>query len=175
MVGTELDDEPSRILYIPEGCGHGGAACSILGLSRATRVSGVRRFDRRACRQTRRVGDMSERSAKSMKPARISFYGNFGAGNLGNECTLQAVIEQILRRWPNAQLLCFCTNPQDVRTRHNIAAFPSEAFDKGTMNRSGSRGPRGRLARIFRIAFQRIPFELVHWVKSLRAVSHTDM
>jgi polysaccharide pyruvyl transferase WcaK-like protein len=118
---------------------------------------------------------MSERSAKSMKPARISFYGNFGAGNLGNECTLQAVIEQILRRWPNAQLLCFCTNPQDVRTRHNIAAFPSEAFDKGTMNRSGSRGPRGRLARIFRIAFQRIPFELVHWVKSLRAVSHTDM
>jgi len=118
---------------------------------------------------------MSERSAKSMKRARISFYGNFGAGNLGNECTLQAVIEQILRRWPNAQLLCFCTNPQDVRTRHNIAAFPSEAFDKGTAERSGSRGPRGRLARIFRIAFQRIPLELVHWVKSLSAVSRTDM
>jgi hypothetical protein len=39
---------------------------------------------------------MFDRSAKSVKPARISFYGNFGAGNLGNECTLQAVIEQIL-------------------------------------------------------------------------------
>jgi polysaccharide pyruvyl transferase WcaK-like protein len=110
-----------------------------------------------------------------MKPARISFYGNFGAGNLGNECTLQAVIEQTQRRWPDAQLLCFCTNPQDVRTRHNIAAFPSEAFDKSTAERPGSRGPRGRLTRIFRIAFQRIPFELVHWVKSLRAVSRTDM
>ncbi len=110
-----------------------------------------------------------------MKPARISFYGHFGTGNLGNECTLQAVIEQIRRRWPDAQLLCFCTNPQDVRTRHNIAAFPSEAIDRGTADRSGSRRPRGRMARIFRIAFQRIPLELIHWVKSLRAVSRTDM
>jgi len=116
---------------------------------------------------------------KYMKPARISFYGNFGAGNLGNECTLQAVIEQTLRRWPDAQLLCFCTNPQDVRTRHNIAAFPSEAVDKTAAERSGSPAPRRRfarlLARIFRIAFQRIPLEVVHWVKSLREVSRTDM
>ena len=102
-----------------------GTACSILRLLHTTWVSRVRRFDRRPCRQTRRVGNMFDRSAKSMKPARISFYGNFGAGNLGNECTLQAVIEQILRCWPDAQLLCFCANPQDVRTRHNIAAFPS--------------------------------------------------
>src|SRR6266849_9408051 len=117
-----------------------GIACSIPGLSRTTFAhdEGVRRFDRRLCRHTRRVGDMSDRSAKSMKPPRISFYGNFGAGNLGNECTLQAVIEQTLRRWPDAQLLCFCTNPQDVRTRHNIAALPSEAVDKTAAKRSGS-------------------------------------
>ena len=31
-------------------------------------------------------------------PQESTFYGNFGAGNLGNECTLQAVIEQTLRR-----------------------------------------------------------------------------
>src|SRR6516225_5358339 len=105
----------------------------------------------------RRSGcNMSDRSAKSMKPARISFYGNFGAGNLGNECTLQAVIEQILRCWPDAQLLCFCASPQDVRTRHNIAAFPSDAVDKTAAEGSGSHGPRGRLARILRIAFQRL-------------------
>ena len=118
---------------------------------------------------------MSDRSAKSMKPASISFYGNFGAGNLGNECTLQAVIEQTLRRRPDAQLLCFCTNPQDVRTRHNIATFPSEVADRAAAGRSGSRGLRGRLGRVFRIVFKRIPLELVHWVKSLRAVSRTDM
>jgi polysaccharide pyruvyl transferase WcaK-like protein len=110
-----------------------------------------------------------------MKPVRISFYGNFGAGNLGNECTLQAVIEQTRLRWPDAQLLCFCTNPQDVRARHNIAAFPSEAFDKTAAAGSDSEGPRGRLRRIFRIALRRIPLELVHWIKSLHAVSRTDM
>src|SRR5262245_66214567 len=88
---------------------------------------------------------------KSTKPVRISFYGNFGAGNLGNECTLQAVIEQTRMRWPDAQLLCFCTNPQDVRTRHNIAAFPSEVFDKAAAAaRSTPEGPRDRLPRIFR-------------------------
>jgi len=113
---------------------------------------------------------MSNRSENRARPARISFYGNFGAGNLGNECTLQAVIEQTLRRSPDARLLCFCTNPQDVRTRHNIAAFPSEAID-----RSGSHRPKGYLARILRIAFQRIPLELLHWLKALLAVSRTDM
>jgi polysaccharide pyruvyl transferase WcaK-like protein len=110
-----------------------------------------------------------------MKPARISLYGNFGTGNLGNECTLQAVVERVLRRWPDAQLLCFCSIPQDVRTRHNIEAFPSEAVDKIAPERSSSRRRRSRLARIFRIVFRRIPLELVHWAKSLRAVSRTDM
>ena len=69
----------------------------------------------------------------------------------------------------------FLHEPEDVRTRHNIAAFPSETVDKTAAKRSGRRGPLGRLARIFRIAFRRIPLELVHWVKSLRAVSRTDM
>src|SRR2546426_6035113 len=118
---------------------------------------------------------MFDWSAKSMKPAKVSFYGNFGSGNLGNEATLQAVIEQILRRWPQAQLLCFCTNPQDVRTRHHIAAFPSEAVDKTATKRLSARGRGNRLAQLFRIAFWRIPLELLHWARSLRAVSRSDM
>jgi len=118
---------------------------------------------------------MSDHSAKSIKPARISLYGNFGAGNLGNECTLQAVIEQILQRWPDAQLLCFCTNPQDVQTRHNIAAFPSEAVNRIATERSGSNVRWGQFTRIFRIIFQRIPLEVVHWIKCLSAVGRSDM
>jgi polysaccharide pyruvyl transferase WcaK-like protein len=60
-----------------------------------------------------------------MKPVRVIFYGNFGSGNLGNECTLQAAIEQTLQRWPAAQLECFCTIPEDVRVRHQITAYRS--------------------------------------------------
>jgi polysaccharide pyruvyl transferase WcaK-like protein len=110
-----------------------------------------------------------------MKPARISFYGNFGAGNLGNEATLQAVIEQILRRWPDGQLVCFCTNPQDVRTRHHIPALPMQAVNQTGAERSGKRACRGGLTRFLRIAFRRIPLELVHWVKCLQALSRADM
>jgi polysaccharide pyruvyl transferase WcaK-like protein len=62
-----------------------------------------------------------------MKPPRIAFYGNFGDGNLGNEVTLQTVIEHTRKRWPDAQFECICTGPTDVRTRHGISAFCSVA------------------------------------------------
>ena len=118
---------------------------------------------------------MSNWFPKSMKPARISFYGNFGAGNLGNEATLEAVIQQILRRFPDGQLLCFCANPQDVRGRHNIAAFPSGAVNWSAAEGFGSSARRGKLTRFFRIVFRRIPLELVHWIKCLHVLSRTDM
>jgi polysaccharide pyruvyl transferase WcaK-like protein len=116
---------------------------------------------------------MSHQRLTSVKPKRIAFYGVFGAGNLGNECTLQVIIEQILRRWPDAQFLCFCTNPEDVRTRHGIAAFPAEAIARAAAAKSSR--PRGRLERALRIAFLRIPLELVHWVKTLHVMGRTDM
>jgi polysaccharide pyruvyl transferase WcaK-like protein len=66
-----------------------------------------------------------------MRPKRIAFYGNFGDGNLGNEVTLQTVIEHTRRRWPDAELECICTGPEDVRVRHGIAAFCSLAWRPG--------------------------------------------
>jgi polysaccharide pyruvyl transferase WcaK-like protein len=110
-----------------------------------------------------------------MKSPRICFYGNFGAGNLGNEATLQAIIEQILRCWPDGQLLCFCTNPQDVCARHHIAALPAQAINRLAPEMSDASARPGRLMRLFRIIFQRIPLELVHWIKCLHALSRADM
>src|SRR5438046_2372656 len=62
-----------------------------------------------------------------MKPRQITFFGNFGTQNLGNECTLQAVIHSAQKRVPNAKLQCLCTVPEDTVARHNIAAFRSTA------------------------------------------------
>jgi polysaccharide pyruvyl transferase WcaK-like protein len=109
-----------------------------------------------------------------MKSPRICFYGNFGAGNLGNEATLQAIIEQIRRRWPDGELLCFCTDPEDVRTRHRIAALPAQAVNRAAADGSGANARRSRLMRLFRIAFKRIPLEVVHWVRCLHALSRAD-
>ncbi|HEY7300643.1 MAG TPA: polysaccharide pyruvyl transferase family protein [Xanthobacteraceae bacterium] len=107
------------------------------------------------------------------KRQRIALYGHFGVGNLGNECTLQVIIEQIRRRWPDAELRCFCTNPQDVRMRYDIAAFPSEAVNNATSARWS--GLRRGIARFFRIAFRRIPLELIHWTKVLCAIWRMDV
>jgi polysaccharide pyruvyl transferase WcaK-like protein len=126
-----------------------------------------------------------------MRPSRIVFYGNFGAGNLGNEVTLQTAIEQTLVRCPQAQLLCVCTNPDDVRTRHGIEAVSSRSHDSswswsdlnpgqdgGTPPPGGQRTGRGfgaDLARLGRIAFHRLPQELAHWFKMLRLMARSDV
>ena len=40
---------------------------------------------------------------------KIALFGTFGTGNLGNECTLQAMLLNIRRRVPNAEVSCICT------------------------------------------------------------------
>jgi len=54
----------------------------------------------------------------------IALWGNFGAGNWGNECTLEAVVHNLRRRMPEARLVCVCSDPEDVRRRHGIEAVP---------------------------------------------------
>ena len=135
-----------------------------------------------------------------MQPSRIVFYGNFGAGNLGNECTLQTAIEQTLSRLPDAQLLCVCPDPDDVRARHGIAAAtslsrgPNWSWSDLHATSAGNgvygvppaaHGPAGtrrglrklgaKLTRIGRIAFLRAPQELAHWFRMLRVMASCDV
>lgn len=105
-------------------------------------------------------------------PARIGLYGNFGAGNLGNECTLHAVIERILEHHSDAQLLCFCADPDDVRSRHGIPACRSGVGKAG--DGGGSLRRRGGFSRLIRIVFRRAPLEIAHWVKTLLSVRRVD-
>jgi polysaccharide pyruvyl transferase WcaK-like protein len=104
-----------------------------------------------------------------MTPTRIAFYGNFGAGNLGNEVTLQTAIEQTLRRVPHAQLLCICTNPDDVRARHGIHAIPSTAA------RLGPSPARSAVGRALRGLFRRLPGELRHSLECLKVLRRCDL
>ena len=57
------------------------------------------------------------------KPKEIIFFGHFGTQNLGNECTLHAIICNTLKRVPDARLKCLCTVPEDTVARHNLPAF----------------------------------------------------
>jgi polysaccharide pyruvyl transferase WcaK-like protein len=105
-----------------------------------------------------------------MKAKRVVFVGVFGAGNLGNECTLQAAIEQTKARWPQASLQCVSAFPEDTQSRHSIPAFPLEARFMPPHAR-----PRRHVARLLRLAFRRIPNEFAHCVAALRILRRTDV
>ncbi len=44
---------------------------------------------------------------------RIGLWGNFGTGNWGNECTLQAAISNVRLRMPSTEVACICYEPTD--------------------------------------------------------------
>jgi polysaccharide pyruvyl transferase WcaK-like protein len=119
-----------------------------------------------------------------MKPLRISLFGHFGAGNLGNECTLQAVIQRILQLRPDAELQCLCTYPEDVQQRHRIPALRSStegeaesSLFKPRTNKaadaSTERQQAGRAGKLKRL--RRLYLELIHWARMLRTIWQTEM
>jgi polysaccharide pyruvyl transferase WcaK-like protein len=58
------------------------------------------------------------------KHQKIGLLHHIGGGNLGDEATQAAVIQNIKRRWPDAVLIGFTANPDDTRKRHGIPSYP---------------------------------------------------
>ena len=56
---------------------------------------------------------------------RIVVFGNHGSGNLGDEATLQALIEQLRARLPKLEIVSFSVNPADTAARYGIRAEPA--------------------------------------------------
>ena len=134
-----------------------------------------------------------------MKPIKVTFFGNFGTQNLGNECTLQAIISRTLERMPNARLQCICPAPEDTVARHKISAFNSEATspewlrafarawrrpqnmagikDTSTQTASADSQPRqiSPYAKQLRTMLLRLPKELWHWGKGLSVMRGSQL
>ena len=58
-----------------------------------------------------------------IEPRRIALFGLFGAGNFGNDGSLEAAIEAIKARAPDANLVCLCSHPHVVSATHRIPAI----------------------------------------------------
>jgi polysaccharide pyruvyl transferase WcaK-like protein len=56
--------------------------------------------------------------------ARIGILGHVGNGNLGDEATIQAVLQNFRVKSPQTEFRAFTMNPDDTRERHGIPAFP---------------------------------------------------
>ena len=58
------------------------------------------------------------------EPMKIGLLEHFGTGNLGDDATVGAVLQQIRRRWPDGSIVGLSLNPSDTEKRHGIPSFP---------------------------------------------------
>ena len=108
------------------------------------------------------------------KRKKISFIGVFGQQNLGNECTLQAIIHQFRKLFSNAEMNCICTVPADASKRHGIPAFPISDLKKKRMPSNEVSRKDHRLLKWMRIMFVRAPMELWDYFYAARVLKGTD-
>jgi polysaccharide pyruvyl transferase WcaK-like protein len=106
---------------------------------------------------------------------KIALFGIFGIQNLGNECTLLAMLHNVRTRLPEADLSCVCYGPEDTVERHAVAAIPITRRPSGnTVSKNARRGSQ-MLPRFLRIALVRLPGEIREWVRAVRALRGTDL
>ena len=79
---------------------------------------------------------------ESMSPRwtvnRVGLWSPCGLGNMGNEMTMSAMIQNLRRLHPDIVLCGFSWNPQDTFERHGIPSFP---IKRGGRASKGSHGP----------------------------------
>jgi polysaccharide pyruvyl transferase WcaK-like protein len=105
---------------------------------------------------------------------KISLFGNFGTLNIGNECTLQAILHNIRRFLPEADVQCICSIPEDVQARHQIPAFPMSRRSTRMSPATSARGPGQALGRLLRRIFLRVPGELSELARMRRILKGRD-
>jgi polysaccharide pyruvyl transferase WcaK-like protein len=105
----------------------------------------------------------------SARRRRIAFWGNFGTGNWGNECTLEASLHNARRVAPDAELVCVCYEPEDTRKRHGVEAFPINSW-RGT----GVTVVKQRLPKAAR-AVRRASIEAHDWAQALAVARTLDV
>lgn len=58
---------------------------------------------------------------------RIALFGHFGAGNLGNEATLRAMVYNLRKHLPSVEIICVCSGPTKAASEYNMPAVPIRA------------------------------------------------
>jgi len=108
---------------------------------------------------TSRTGDLNSKT--------IALFGMFGAGNLGNECTLHAMLLNVRRFLPNAQIHCVCTCPDDVKRTHGVLAFEIRDIPL--------RPIKNPVLRLLRKTVLGLPIEIQRWQSVMRHLKGTNL
>lgn len=60
---------------------------------------------------------LEARVRQRAKKLRIGFFGYFGSGNSGNDGSLETMLQRVRARYPDAEILCICAEPEKVGPR----------------------------------------------------------
>jgi polysaccharide pyruvyl transferase WcaK-like protein len=111
-------------------------------------------------------------SASAANRAKIVFFGIFGIENLGNECTLQSILQNARKRMPDAEIGAISYNPADTDERHHLVAIRvSHQNFAGVVRRGGLAGKVAKVTRMLR----RIPGEFNDWRQAVKGLRGTDL
>ena len=103
------------------------------------------------------------------RPKKIAFFGHFDSTNFGNESSLQAILSNLRRFQPDAEVLCISTGPDAAAATHHVKAIPvAERFFE-------SWRPQSQLSRLLRRVCIGLPTEPYQCAKSLLSLRRTDM
>jgi polysaccharide pyruvyl transferase WcaK-like protein len=106
---------------------------------------------------------------KKNKRKKIVFFGHFDSSNFGNESTLQAILFNLDRFRPDAEVMCISTGSETTAIAHEITAIPiSSTFLKNWT-------PGNRLMRALRKICIGLLGEPYTWVKGLIRLKSTAM
>src|SRR5271168_331090 len=125
---------------------------------------------------------------------KIGLLDHLGGGNLGDDATLDAIMQNIKSRWPDSIISGFSMNPEDTQTRHGIRSYPirrqtwysrnepvNDSLTFKTKVKAALREHRflSRLLKAVHTAATRIPRELSHELlflaKSFRIIRSFDL
>ncbi len=101
--------------------------------------------------------------SKSRQPSRIALLGLFGVGNIGNDGSLQAMIEFIAKAQPDANVRCISPGSTAVERKFGIKSLPSRITDEGS-----------RFRLLNRLLFK-VPSKIIDMAASIALMWTTDL
>ena len=91
------------------------------------------------------------------KSHKIGLLHHMGGGNLGDDASLAAVMQNIKTRWPDAEFVGFSMNPGDTLKRHGIVTYPIRAQTWGLGAKPNSNDDRPSFKNKVKIALGKHP------------------
>ncbi len=104
--------------------------------------------------------DSGEDAVPDHGPRHVGFFGILGSGNLGNDGSLESVLNYLTKRHPDARIGFFCMGPDRLARRYDAPARPLQWYEAHVGNATGAR------AALLKIVGKLLdPFRTLAWVR----------